>query len=422
MYTEIALWTLGCYGYYKYKTRQEREIIKKWNKLMVGANIKNNEDEKRTYKIKKIQKENYGYYCLVSIPSGLSFKKLYDLKEVIDDNLKCICELSKDKFNNHIHMKLIINPLNNLKFTPFKTNPYELFLGYNFIGEPVLLNQNKFPHLLIAGTTGTGKSRLVFIILTNLIHNHSNKEIEIYLTQVRKRDLKHFIHCKQVKFYASTMEQTRIMFNRLCTLISRREETIYKSHCDNIEEYNKISRQKMKYIYICVEEFSFYMPDSSDNKEEKKIKEKCLSFLKNIILTGRAVGVFVIAAVQKTTVDNIPSTIKSQMTRVSFRQMSDVNSINAIETTDAVGLENQEAILFTDKHIKFKTVNIDKNIIKNNIKDSIEHSSVNKIPIEKNENIKINKPMQINVPQKTIAKNKRGIISLEDVKNANSKR
>ncbi|MEW9093920.1 MAG: FtsK/SpoIIIE domain-containing protein [Clostridiaceae bacterium] len=440
MYTEIALWGLGCYGYHRLKTKGEREIKKKWNKIMVGAGIKNKEDKARTFEIKHIETTRYGYLCKVSIPAGLNFKRIEELKPTIEDNLKCLCEVTKDRFSNYINIEIIINPLNNLKFTPVKTKPYELFLGYDFTGKPVVLNQNKFPHLLIAGTTGTGKSRLVFVMLTNLIHNHSNKEIELYLTQVRKRDLKHFRYCKQTKFYATTMEETNIMLERLCKIIERRENIIDKAGCENIEEYNKIARQKMKCFYICAEEFSFYMPDPSDTAREKEQKEKALSYLKNIILTGRAVGGFVITSLQRTTVDNIPATLKSQMARVTFRQMSDINSINAIESTGAVGLENQEAILFTNTHTKFKTVEINKYIIKESIKDSSKDivqekvqdagHSFNyswKIPsLEEWKQIKDNiqlmnvpeklEPIgQYNPPKKIFKK--KGVVSLEEVRN-----
>lgn len=309
------------------------------------------------------------------------------------------------------------------------------------MGKPVILNQNKFPHLLIAGATGTGKSRLVFIIISNLIHNHSEREIGLYLTQVRKRDLKHFKRCKQTKFYATTMKETEVMFQRLCKLIERREDTIEKAGCENIEEYNKITKQKMKYIYIFAEEFSFYMPDSADTAEEKELKEKVLSYLKDIILTGRAVGCFTTTSVQRTTVDNIPGTLKSQMSRVTFRQMSDINSINAIETTDAVGLENQEAILFTNEYTKFKTAMIDKYGIEDSIKNSLEtiqdiHDKGNsisptlsytwKIPTaEEWKQIKDKIPL-INAPEKLKPlghyeapqrrKKRKGIISLMEVK------
>jgi S-DNA-T family DNA segregation ATPase FtsK/SpoIIIE len=443
MITELALFGLVGYGYYRNNHKDELQIKDKWDKIMVGAGIKNKQEDNKTYLITKISRTAYGFNCRVNIPDGLSFERLESMRKTIEDNMKCLCEFTKDNFSNYAYMKIITNPQNNLTFKPVKSKPFELLIGYDYSGKAIFINMNKFPHLLIGGVTGTGKSRLNFIILTNLIHNHNEKEIELYLTQVRKKDLKHFKNCNQVKWYAEDLQDTKLMFQHVDRLIQRREDIIEKAGAENIDEFNKISKIKMKYDYVFAEEFSFYMPDASDNEDTAKLKAETLGYLKNIILSGRGVGVFVITSVQRTTIDNIPSTIKSQMSRITFRQMSDLNSINIIECGDAVGLQNQEAILFTNEYKKIKTPFIDKNIIHENIKYSLPDNQQVKVQEKVQDNvvrsfkwhiptkeewkeIKDSIPL-INAPElmKPIGqlprakKNKKnGVISLSEVKNS----
>lgn len=375
MVTELVVAGITTYVYHKIsysiKYKDEIKIKEKWDKIMSAAGLKNKNEYNNTFNIKEITKTDYGYKTVVNIPDGLDSDKLKSLKTTLQDNLKCLVELDKQRFSNYITVKIITNPLNDLIFKHVKTKPYELFLGYDYTGKPVILNLNKFPHLLIGGVTGTGKSRLVYTILTNLIHNNSAKEIEVYLTQIRKKDLKHFKVCEQIKWYAERLDETKDMFTRIDKIIEKRTVTIDNSDCDNIEEYNQKSKIKMKYIYIFAEEFSFYMPDNSDDEEIAKLKASTLKYLKNIIMSGRSVGANVICSVQRSTVDNIPSSIKSQMTRVTFRQMSKINSDNIIECGDAVGLEEKETILFTNQYVYIKTPYIDKKIILDNIKSRL---------------------------------------------------
>ncbi|WP_461614388.1 FtsK/SpoIIIE domain-containing protein [Clostridium sp. Marseille-QA1073] len=363
MFVEFGIAGSITYFAHKYRTRDIESIKNKWYRIMEGANLysKNNE----TYKIEKVDKYNFGYRLKIRLNDGLTFKKLEGIQDTLMDNYGCIVEIKKLKNTNLASVDIVTNPLNNLDFAPIKTKPYEVFLGYDFKGYPVLLNLTRFPHLLIAGVTGSGKSRVVFSVLTNLIHNFDERAINIYLAQVKKADLRHFKHCEQVKMYARTLEDTLLMFSKINTIIDRRIKLLEEADVENIGDYNRKSKNKfMKYIYVSADEFSYYMPDSSDAEDIKTVKEKALKELKDIILAGRSVGVFVICSLQRTTVDNMPSTIKSQMTRLSFRQISSLNSNNILESDAAVGLDIQEAVLLTNEYIFLRTATIDDNIMR----------------------------------------------------------
>lgn len=368
MFVELALAGVVAYGVNKYQTRNISEVKRHWYKIMNSTNSYAND---RTYEIQYINEKSFGYSLVVKINDGLSYEKLERLRETIQDNFGSLVIISRKKISNYATVEIITNPKNDLTFKPVLTDPYELFLGYDFKGQPIILNQANFPHLLIAGVTGTGKSRIVSAIVTNLLYNHDENEINLYMTQIKKADLRHFANCPQTKMFARTLEETAMMFEKINKLIDYRTNKLEESDVENIGEYNQLSNKKymkyMKYIYLLADEFSFYMPDASDEEEVKELKEKSLKHLKDIILTGRSVGVFVICSLQRTTVDNIPSTIKSQMTRLTFRQISKINSNNVIENDGAVDLDIQEAILLTNEYIYLKTSFITKEIIRSYI-------------------------------------------------------
>lgn len=363
MFIEFGIAGAITYVAHKYRTRDIESIKNRWYRIMEGANLysKNN----TTYKIEKVDKYDFGYRLKVKISDGLTFKKLEEIQDTLMDNYGCVVEVKKIKNTNMANVDIITNALNNLEFIPVKTKPYEVFLGYDFRGYPVILNLARFPHLVIAGVVGSGKSRVVFSILTNLIYNFTERDINIYMTQVKKADLRHFKDCEQVKMFARTLEDTKLMFTKINSIIDKRVKLLEEANVENIGDYNrKYNNKKLKYIYVFADEFSFYMPDSSDSEDVKEVKEKALKELKDIILVGRSVGAFVATSLQRTTVDNIPSTIKSQMTRLSFRQISSINSTNVLENDMAMGLDIQEAVLLTNEYTKLRTATIDDEIMR----------------------------------------------------------
>ena len=119
---------------------------------------------------------------------------------------------------------------------------------------------NTFPHILIAGATGSGKSRLLMTLLTNLIHNHNN--IELYLIQIRKSDISIFKDCKQTKYLAKTLEETLDVLKYLNNICTDREN-IVDNHSivgvNNIEDFNNKIAKKKKEIsgYLCIDSFFF---------------------------------------------------------------------------------------------------------------------------------------------------------------------
>jgi S-DNA-T family DNA segregation ATPase FtsK/SpoIIIE len=215
------------------------------------------------------------------------------------------------------------------------------------------------------------------------------------MSQIGKTDLLLFRNCPQIKEFARTPDKSLKMYKEVYAKVKERElliENSMKKGILNIEDYNNKMPVKLPYVYVVSDEFSLYMPDNSDTKEERLLKEQCLDILKYIIKIGRAYGVFLIMCLQRTTNDQMPQLLKSQVnTKITYRQTDVHSSRNVIDNDDALTLQKREAIAIADERYRLKTPFIDENIIMTHINKSKE---IKQKPIVINATLKPYKPQQ----------------------------
>lgn len=316
--------------------------------------LKNNQSEK-PYLI-AYDTEEYGYKIKFILPVGITTDTLQNNYKAIKEGFK----LHSMHFTGQDRLIALyaIKDYNFKQFKPCKLKPNEILIG-EFIGKNIIVDMNKFPHCLIGGDSGTGKSRLLFTILTNLINN-SNR-IELHLLQVRKNDLAIFKNCNQVKSFSYNLEQVLESLQAIDKELQRREQIldIEKGYL-NISDYNKLSDKTLKYIYVVIEEFSFLNISRADSKEEKALKAECLKLIKSVVNVGRSSGVFLITSLQKPTNNSIPSDIKAQLTtRISMLIKDRPTSIVVLGDDAAVDLGDREFICRTKDTIKGYSMTID---------------------------------------------------------------
>jgi S-DNA-T family DNA segregation ATPase FtsK/SpoIIIE len=383
--------TACSYIIYKYYDKERRDLRIQWKKIMQENSMVN--DDGVTYTLAKVNPTEYGFLCIVAIPPGYSFEELEKKKEVLQSGLKGIVTMEHNIFNGWITIKLYKNPLKDLIFAPVATKPHELYLGYTF-DKQIVVNMHTHPHVLYGGINGSGKTRALYCLLTNLIHNHSKEEVNIYMSQIGKTDLFLYRGCPQVIHFARTPEQSLKMYKAVYVIIKEREMLIEKLMSKgilNIEDYNNKMPVKLPILYIVSDEFSLYMPDATDTKEQKILKEQCLDLLGYIIKIGRGYGGFVLMCLQRTTTDQMPMFLKSQVnTKLTFKQTDVHSSRNIIDTDEALKLRNREGILLADDRYMIKTPYIDQKIIEKYIKPK----DVKQKPIVVNATLKPYKPKQ----------------------------
>lgn len=432
MFTELGLAVLGTYAYNYLNTADERKFKNNFSEVMIKTGIKNKEDE--TFKIYKTENTSYGYICYLKNVKGLSIEHLEDKLNIIEGNLNGIVQFQKDRFKDYIQMWIVNQDISTFKFEPVKTKEYELYIGKDFKGQNYLINLNKDSHLLIGGVTGCGKSFLLACILTNLIYN-SSKSIEIFLLQICKSEISAFENCSCIEYVAYDVAQCIIGLNKLIKELDRRSELFKKYGIRNITQWNQHRKDKyMKRIIIAIEEISFFMDCGNIEVWESILK---------LSKAGRSCGLHIISALQRSTSTNLNTDVKSQMTRISFRQKSSIDSTNIINTPEAKNLKERECIIDVNSdysmiktawvdedyvllhkyipEIKIPTQEEKQEIINvkkiNNKIYSIEQPKV--IDIEESDVIELSKHGVTEDPKKN--KPHKGVISLEDFKNANKK-
>ena len=367
-----------------YKNLDKIKIYRKWRQITFSKNNFTNKLGK-TLKILNIERMGYGHIIKVELPYGYTIENLQADIDIFKEGLG-YKSIQIKSYNNIIDLHCI----KKIEFKTYKgvQLPANKLLIADNLTQPIIADMNKFPHLLLGGDTGSGKSRILILILTNLI-KYCN-DVDIHLLQLRKNDLGVFKNCKQVKSNSKALDEILETLSNIERECLKREELIDNTKgYYNIEDYNKHGYYKLKYIYVVIEEFSFLNPSRGDNKEIKDLKHQCLKYIKMIVNVGRSSGVFLITALQKPTNDSIPSDIKAQLcTRISLTIKDAPAAIIVLGNANATKLKERELICSTlDEEIGY-SYTIEHNILMDNIKDSIIEKEIVVAPVTENNNVK----------------------------------
>jgi S-DNA-T family DNA segregation ATPase FtsK/SpoIIIE len=371
----ITEFAIAGVGVALYRNMDKIKLRSKWKQITYSKSEFTNKLEK-TLKVWRIDRASYGYDIITELPYGYTFENLTRDLDIFKEGLH-FQSIQLENKNNIVIMHCVVNYCFK-DYTPIELPPNKILIADGLI-KPIIVDMNSFPHCLIGGDTGTGKSRILLLILTNLIKYCSN--LELYLLQIRKNDLGVFQNCAQVKVNSKTLEEVLEALESIDKECRRREKLIDNTKgYYNISDYNEVNGDKLKYIYVVVEEFSFLNISRGDSKEEKVLKSKCLKHLKMIVNVGRSSGVFLITALQKPTSDSIPSDIKAQLcTRISLKIADGPACKVILGNENATKLGDREIICRTLDEQKGYSYTMDHTMVMENIKNRI----VEKKQIEK---------------------------------------
>ena len=323
-----------------FELRSKRE---KFDNLMTVMKL----DGFRLIEDKKIMN---GHILKISIPATSSFENFEKKKAQLEDHLGAIIELEKIRFTSMLIAKCINQDIGKYKFNIVKGLENKLFIAREFDGTPFFLDLDKEAHLLIGGQTGTGKSFLLASILTNLIA--TNKNIEIYLSQIMKGEIGLFSNCRRVKMTAYNLEEVAAILRRISKNIDERSKLFSSKGFKNLTHYNSKNKNKLKRIFFVVEELSFFMPNDNDPANIKTLKSECWNKILDLVKAGRSSGIHFISVTQRSTCANLPSEVKAQMCCLTTQQRSAIDSMNIIESPDAKDLQERECLIWGRKGLK----------------------------------------------------------------------
>ena len=234
---------------------------------------------------------------------------------------------------------------------PKITSPEQLYfpLGRTPNGKDLIKNLAEMPHMLVGGSTGSGKSVFLFTLLASLLMTHPNKEdMQLVLSSSKLEDFIHFEklpHLYAGKIISDATEATEVIKDVIFKESERRGKLLVEARVANIVEYNKKAKEKLAPIIVVIDEFA----DLADQLETTKEKNAFYKPVRRIAQAGRSRGIHLIICTQRPEAKLVDSTTKAQLNaRVALRVNDSMSSrmILGDSESDAQYLQKHGDMIF----------------------------------------------------------------------------
>ena len=234
---------------------------------------------------------------------------------------------------------------------PKVISPEQLYfpLGRTPNGKDLIENLAEMPHMLVGGSTGSGKSVFLFTLLASLLMTHPNKEdMQLVLSSSKLEDFIHFEklpHLYAGKIISDATEATEVIKDVIFKESERRGKLLVEARVANIVEYNKKAEEKLAPIVVVIDEFA----DLADQLETTKEKNAFYKPVRRIAQAGRSRGIHLIICTQRPEAKLVDSTTKAQLNaRVALRVNDSMSSrmILGDSESDAQYLQKHGDMIF----------------------------------------------------------------------------
>ncbi len=246
-----------------------------------------------------------------------------------------------------------------------ETSPLTVALGQDIAGQPVVVDLRKMPHLLIAGSTGSGKSVCLNSIINSILLSAKPTEVRLMMVDPKVVELKSYDDVPHLlsPVVTDARKAPRVL-QWLVEEMERRYQYLARAGVRDIEGFNNIAidpvpvsdtpddfldfedelpsaadlPEKMPFILAIIDEFGDLMVIA---------KKECEDYIMRIVQMARAVGIHLIIATQRPSVNVITGVIKANMpSRLSFQVSSKVDSMTILDTMGAERLLGRGDMLF----------------------------------------------------------------------------
>ncbi|MDD3474769.1 MAG: DNA translocase FtsK 4TM domain-containing protein [Candidatus Dojkabacteria bacterium] len=239
---------------------------------------------------------------------------------------------------NYVYAKDMVQKLKN------EENLYELplLLGKDITGRSIIKDLAKIPHLLVAGATGTGKSVGVNSIITGLLYTKTPDEVKFLMVDPKMVELSLYNGLPHLLNPVITdMELVSNALQWCIEEMNKRYRILKQAHVKKITEYNKqLGYSAMPYIVVIIDEMADLMLTVGTDVESK---------IQRLAQMGRAVGIHLILATQRPTVQVITGLIKANVPgRVAFAVATAMESRIILDQIGAETLLGNGDMLYKD--------------------------------------------------------------------------
>lgn len=208
-------------------------------------------------------------------------------------------------------------------------NLLQVGLGIDITGKPVFCDIKTTPHMLVAGSTGSGKSVCINSIIVSILAKAKPEEVKLVLVDPKKVELTPFNGIPHLLTPVVTdPKKAAYVLSKMVEEMEHRYELFAETSTRNILGYNEKVKDKLPYIVIIIDELADLMMVASKEVE---------SSIARIAQMARAAGIHLIVATQRPSTDVITGLIKANIpTRVSFAVSSSIDSRTIL---DSIGAE-----------------------------------------------------------------------------------
>ncbi|HEY5661136.1 MAG TPA: DNA translocase FtsK 4TM domain-containing protein [Gaiellaceae bacterium] len=226
---------------------------------------------------------------------------------------------------------------------PATASPLAVWLGKDISGTAVWTDLARMPHLLIAGTTGSGKSGCINTLLTSVLLRSTPDEVRMILIDPKRIELNFYESIPHLLTpVVSSPKQAAAALTNVVAEMERRYEKLSVVRARNLAEANRTLRQRgeqpLPYLLVVIDELADLMMISPQDVEDAVIR---------LAQKSRAVGIHLVLATQRPSVDVITGMIKANVpSRIAFAVSSQTDSRVILDQAGAESLLGQGDMLF----------------------------------------------------------------------------
>lgn len=293
----------------------------------------------------------------IKLRPGEKLSRIESVKSDIGREIEAINEVfvGNERGSNYVYLDVpresadiipLIHHLDGL--SPGEIGNLNVILGQNPAGEMIYLDLSKAPHLLTAGSTGSGKTIFLYSLIISLISQYTREQLELIVIDPKQTDFIFFEglpHLRDSRIIIEPTDAVSILTELVEVELPRRTALLRSSRNRDILSYNDKNKENpLKPILVIIDEYADLISavDLEGNKAEFETN------MIRLAQRSRNVGIHLVIATQRPSADIVTSRLKANVpTRISFSLPANQDSRTILDATGAEDLLGRGDMLYS---------------------------------------------------------------------------